>query len=122
MAYDFQVAIDCGQPHALADWWEETLGWTVEEQDEAFIRKMIAEGYATADDTASHNGRLVWATGAAIRHPDGPDGGQRKRILFQQVPEGNQTVSTTPKGKDQTWRAVGHFRAGIMSCVACRFQ
>ena len=91
MAYDFQVAVDCAQPHELADWWALTLGWTVEEQDEDFIRKMIAEGYADADGTATHNGRLVWKDGASIRHPDGPDGGPRKRILFQQVPEAKTT-------------------------------
>jgi hypothetical protein len=87
VAYGFQVAVDCARPHELADWWAETLGWVVEEQDESFIRQMIAEGHATAADTATHNGRLVWATGAAIRHPDGPTAGQPGRILFQQVPE-----------------------------------
>lgn len=87
MAYDFQVAVDCAEPHALADWWAETLGWVVEEQDPDFIRKMIAEGYATDADTATHKGRLVWRDGAAIRHPDGPASGHRRRIIFQQVPE-----------------------------------
>lgn len=93
MAYDFQVAVDCEDPHALADWWAETLGWLVEEQDENFIRQMVAEGYATDADTIRHNGMLVWRTGAAIRHPDsaprGATTGWRKRMLFQQVPEGS---------------------------------
>jgi hypothetical protein len=48
---------------------------------------MIAEGYATEEDTTTHNGELVWKDGAAIRHPEGPDHGPRKRILFQLVPE-----------------------------------
>ena len=87
MAYDFQVAFDCADAHGLADWWAETLGWVVEEQDPDFIRRMIAEGYATEADTATHNGRLVWRDGAAIRHPDGPATGRRKRIIFQVVPE-----------------------------------
>ncbi|MGB6457420.1 MAG: VOC family protein [Streptosporangiaceae bacterium] len=87
MAYDFQVAFDCADAHGLADWWAETLGWVVEEQDPDFIRRMIAEGYATEADTATHNGRLVWSEGAAIRHPDGPETGRRKRIIFQVVPE-----------------------------------
>lgn len=47
MAYEFQVTVDCADPHALADWWAETLGWQVEPQDEAFIRQMINAGYAT---------------------------------------------------------------------------
>jgi hypothetical protein len=87
MAYDFQVAVDCAQPHVLADWWAQTLGWIMEPADEDFIRKMIAEGYATEAETMTYNGALVWADGAAIRHPDGPDRGRRKRILFQRVPE-----------------------------------
>ncbi len=43
MPYEFQVVVDCAQPHVLADWWARTLGWTVEPVDEDFIRKMIAE-------------------------------------------------------------------------------
>jgi hypothetical protein len=87
MAYDFQVVIDCADPHALADWWADALGWVVEPSNEAFIRDMIAKGLATEADTTVHKGELVWLTGAAIRHPDGPERGPRKRVLFQQVPE-----------------------------------
>ncbi len=87
MPYEFQVAIDCADAHALADWWSETLDWVVEEQDPDFIRRMIVEGYATDADTAVHNGRLVWSDGAAIRHPGAPASGPRNRIIFQRVPE-----------------------------------
>lgn len=81
MPYEFQIAVDCAQPHVLADWWAETLGWQVVVSDPEFIRKMIAEGYITEADTRTHNGALVFADGAAIQHPDG------RRIYFQQVPE-----------------------------------
>jgi len=87
MPFDFQIAVDASQPHVLADWWAETLGWVVEPSDEMFIRKMIAEGYATQGETMTHNGALVWKEGAAIRHPDVPSGLARPRILFQVVPE-----------------------------------
>jgi hypothetical protein len=87
MPYDIQIAVDATEPHMLADWWAETLGWVVEPSDETFIRKMIAEGYATDADTLTHNGALVWRDGAAIRHPDAPSGLSRPRILFQLVPE-----------------------------------
>ena len=87
MPFDFQIAVDASQPHVIADWWAETLGWVVEPSNEAFIRRMIAEGYATDDDTIKHNGALVWRTGAAIRHGDELNGGTRPRILFQLVPE-----------------------------------
>ena len=83
MAYDFQVVVDCADPHALADWWAEAIGWDVEPSNEDFIRKMIAEGYATEAETKTHHGVLVWREGQAIRHPDGSG----KRILFQLVPE-----------------------------------
>ncbi len=87
MPYDIQIAVDASAPHELADWWAETLGWNVEPSNEEFIRRMIAEGYATESETMTHNGALVWRTGAAIRHPDAPSGLARPRILFQLVPE-----------------------------------
>jgi predicted enzyme related to lactoylglutathione lyase len=88
MAYNFQVVVDSADPHTLADWWAALLGWNVEPSDEAFIRKMIAEGYATEADTKQHHDVLVWASGAAVRHPDGPQTGPGgTRILFQAVPE-----------------------------------
>ena len=84
MAYDFQVTVDCADPHVLADWWANALGWVVEPSDEEFIRRMIADGYAREDETTMHRGVLVWREGAAIRNPDGPAG---RRVLFQLVPE-----------------------------------
>lgn len=83
MATDFQVTVDCAGPHVLADWWAEALGWQVEAQDEAFIRRMVEAGHATEAQTTTHRGRLVWAVGAAITSPD-PG---RPRVLFQSVPE-----------------------------------
>jgi hypothetical protein len=87
MAYDFQIAVDCADPHNLADWWAETLEWDVEKPDEDFIRLMVAQGHATEDETATHQGRLVWRTGAAIRHPEPYPSGNPRRVIFQQVPE-----------------------------------
>src|SRR3982074_20609 len=96
MAYDFQVTVDTGDPHPLADWWAETLSWEGGRGDEAFTRRMIAEGYASDDDTVVHNGSLVWKEGAAIRHPDGPEQGPRKRVLFQLVPEAKTGQNRVP--------------------------
>jgi glyoxalase superfamily protein len=83
---DFQVTVDAGAPHDLAAWWADTLGWEVEPTDESFVRKMIAGGHATEDETMVHHGALVWKAGAAIVHPGGPASG-RPRVLFQLVPE-----------------------------------
>ncbi len=83
MAFDFQVTIDSSAPHELADWWAEALGWQVEAQDEAFIRRMVESGAASEADTIEHHGALVWKVGAALTSPD-PG---RPRVLFQAVPE-----------------------------------
>jgi hypothetical protein len=83
MAFDFQVTIDSTAPHELADWWAEALGWQVEAQDEAFIRRMVESGAASEADTTEHRGSLVWKVGAALTSPD-PG---RPRVLFQAVPE-----------------------------------
>ncbi|MFY1669455.1 VOC family protein [Plantactinospora sp. WMMB334] len=93
MAYDFQVTQDSADPHTLADWWAETLGWEVEPSDEAFIRRMVDEGYATEAETTTHRGVLVWRAGAAIRHPEGPQ--RAPRVLFQHVPEGRRGAPGT---------------------------
>lgn len=85
MSFFVQVVVDCAAPHELADWWAETLGWEVEPQDAEFIRSMVAQGFATEDQTTTHHGALVWREGAAIV-ADG-DKAERPRILFQLVPE-----------------------------------
>ena len=83
MAFDFQVTIDCSSPHELADWWAEALGWQVEVQDEAFIRRMVEIGAASEADTAEYRGALVWKIGTGLISSD-PG---RPRVLFQAVPE-----------------------------------
>ena len=85
-AFSLQVVIDASEPHELADWWAETLGWQVEPQDESFIRSMIEQGFATESETRTHNGAVVWAKGAAVVPNEGDTAG-RPRVLFQLVPE-----------------------------------
>ncbi|MFD8498294.1 VOC family protein [Amycolatopsis sp. NPDC059657] len=84
MTYEFQIVVDSADPHTLADWWADMLGWDVEPSKEDFIREMIAQGHATDADTKTHKGVLVWREGQAILHPDGSG----RRILFMLVPEG----------------------------------
>jgi hypothetical protein len=45
--------VDSKDPHTLADWWATALGWQVEPSDEAFIRRMIDQGYAQQSDTTT---------------------------------------------------------------------
>lgn len=82
MSYSIQVVVDCVNPHDLADWWAETMGWQREPSDEAFIRSMVEKGFATKDETLIHHGVLVWASGAAILPGPDAEPGQ-PRILFQ---------------------------------------
>jgi hypothetical protein len=89
MSLTFQVVIDCSDPHPLAAWWAETLGWDVETQDADFIRSMVEQGFATEAEATVYNGALVWATGAAISAGGaGLEG--TPRVLFQLVPETKQ--------------------------------
>ena len=89
MGLNIQIAVDCRNPHDLADWWAETLDWAVEPQDEAFIRSMIEKGYATEAETTTHHGKLVWKAGAAIRPKEELDvKAPARRLLFQTVPDG----------------------------------
>jgi hypothetical protein len=91
MTFSIQVVVDSADPHQQADWWAETLGWTVEPTDQEFVSDMIAKGYASEADTIIHNGIRVWKPGAAIC-PAGEAGDRgRRRILFQSVPERKTT-------------------------------
>ncbi|CAN5620919.1 VOC family protein [soil metagenome] len=86
MSYTVQIVFDCRDPHVLAEWWAETLGWHVEPQDAAFIRSMIEQGQATEADTREYKGALVWREGAAITSQ--AEGSPKLlRVYFQQVPE-----------------------------------
>ena len=92
MTLNIQITVDCFNPHELAEWWAETLGWAVEPQDEGFIRSMIEQGYATEADTELHRGKLVWRAGAAIRPPDElKTRTPARRLLFQTVAEEKTT-------------------------------
>jgi hypothetical protein len=83
-----QLTIDCRDPHPLAEWWAQALGWAVEPQDADFIRSMVDQGLATDDQTTTHRGALVWRVGAAIVPPTEGSEPDLRRMLFQQVPEG----------------------------------
>jgi hypothetical protein len=88
MGLNIQIVIDSKNPHELADWWAETLEWAVEPQDEGFIRSMIEKGFAADAETKTHNGKLVWRDGAAIRPTEELDAkAPTRRLLFQTVPE-----------------------------------
>jgi hypothetical protein len=85
-----QLVFDAGDPHALAAFWADALGYEHEDVDAA-VRGILAAGHASEDDTVEIDGKRRWRTIASIRHPDDPvrDDGTSlgRRILFQVVPE-----------------------------------
>ena len=111
MAFDFQVVIDCSAPHELADWWAEALGWQVEPQDEAFIRRMVESGAASEEDTTQHRGALVWKVGAALTSPD-PG---RPRVLFQRGAGGEDGQEPRAPGRAGRARTGGRPRSPACS-------
>ena len=110
MAYEFQVTVDCAEPHVLADWWAETLGWRVEPQDEAFIRRMISAGHATGERHARcTTGRSCGGRGRPSAIPEGTT--RAPRVAVPAGPRGSRrsrtgSTSTVRIGTDDVQRTV----------------
>lgn len=77
-----QIAVDCADPHGLVRFWARALDMQVEDHHD-LAEQMLAQGYATEDDTVTIEGRRAWKTAAACRDPEGA----LPRLLFQTVPE-----------------------------------
>jgi catechol 2,3-dioxygenase-like lactoylglutathione lyase family enzyme len=79
MALDYQVTVDARDPHRLARFWADALGFEVQDYTE-MIRSLLDQGVAREDDVVEFEGMLLWRVGAAIIDP--PTG---RRILFMRV-------------------------------------
>src|SRR5262245_4350797 len=91
MAVPYKICIDCADPHLLAPFWADAMGYVVEAHS-GFIARLMEAGRITDQDVVTVDGRLAWRTAAAIRDPDGPVDptsgvGRGGRVLFQVVPE-----------------------------------
>jgi hypothetical protein len=91
MAVPYKICVDCADPHLLAAFWAVALDYVVEDHS-ALIKQLLDAGAVSEEHTRTVDGRLVWATAAAIRDPDGPvhpelGTGLGGRVLFQVVPE-----------------------------------
>lgn len=77
-----QVTFDATDPHALADFWAEVLGYEVEDNS-AFVDDLVVSGRMPAEGRITRNGRSAFADVAAAFDPErrGP------RLYFQKVPE-----------------------------------
>src|SRR5688572_24188436 len=91
MAVNFQVVVDCADPHRLAAFWSAALGWKAEEHED-FIKKLLADGLVSDDEVTEVDGRLEFRDYAAIRDPEAQVNARqqpvRGRMLFQVVLEG----------------------------------
>jgi uncharacterized glyoxalase superfamily protein PhnB len=86
MAKKVQVTFDAADPHELARWWAETLGYEVEDGHD-FVSSLLADGVITEADVLRIDGRLAFADAVAASDPSG-DG---PRLYFQRVPEPKTT-------------------------------
>jgi Glyoxalase-like domain len=77
-----QVTIDAQDPHKLARWWADLLGYRVEDGHE-FIESLLADGVITEAEVVRVDGRLCFATVAAASDPEG----HGPRLHFQRVSE-----------------------------------
>jgi hypothetical protein len=78
---NFQITVDCTDPHAQATFWSGALGFELED-NEPLIRQLLDQRIATPNDVVEYDGHLAWRTLVAIRQP-GPL--PINRVLFQLV-------------------------------------
>jgi hypothetical protein len=93
MAVHFKICVDCADPHKLAAFWAEAMGYKVEDHSN-LIEGLLDQGVITEDQDllTEVDGHRAWREFAGVRHPDDPfdpvsDAGRGMRILFQVVPE-----------------------------------
>lgn len=78
-----QITFDAADPHALAEFWGEALGYEVEDNS-AFVDQLVAEGRMPESGRITRNGRSEFVDAAAATDPHG----EEPRLYFQKVPEG----------------------------------
>jgi predicted enzyme related to lactoylglutathione lyase len=82
MSAKVQVTFDAGDPHRLAAWWAELMGYEVEDHHDR-VAGLLADGTVTEEQVVRVDGRLYFAEATAASDPAG--GGPR--LFFQKVPE-----------------------------------
>ena len=77
-----QLTFDAADPHTLARWWAELLGYQVQDTHD-FVTKLLSDGVITEADVVEIDGRKAFADATAANDPSdiGP------RLYFQRVPE-----------------------------------
>lgn len=82
MTTGIQIAFDASDPHALARFWADALGYEVENHSE-LVGQLVAAGHMPESDVIQIDGHAAFRDVAAARDP----GGMRPRLFFQLVPE-----------------------------------
>ncbi|HLM28468.1 MAG TPA: VOC family protein [Acidimicrobiales bacterium] len=82
MSRQVQVTFDTSDPHRLAAWWADLLGYAVEDGHD-LVSGLLESGVITDADVMDLNGRLFSKDAVAASVPD--DNGPR--LYFQRVPE-----------------------------------
>jgi hypothetical protein len=79
---DIQIAFDTEDPHRVASFWAEALGY--EQQDNSpLVKQLIDAGQLPVEATIETPNGREFADVAACLDPDG----RRPRLYFQRVPE-----------------------------------
>jgi Glyoxalase-like domain len=82
MATTVQVTFDCSDPHAMARFWAEALGYQKEDHG-SVVESLLGSGAMQPEDTVQVDGARQFADVSACCDPTG----HGPRIFFQRVPE-----------------------------------
>ncbi|MDP9332679.1 MAG: VOC family protein [Actinomycetota bacterium] len=82
MTRHVQVTFDAVDPHRLAAWWCDLLGYEIESGDE-IVSQLLQSGVVGESDVLRIDGRLFFADALAAVDPEG----NGPRFYFQRVPE-----------------------------------
>jgi hypothetical protein len=82
MPRGLQVTFDATDPHALARWWADLVGYQVEDNHD-LVSGLLADGVVQEEEVVRIDGRLSFADAVAANDPEGAG----PRFYFQRVPE-----------------------------------
>jgi len=82
MTIAVQITFDAADPHGLARFWAEALGYEREDHSD-LVTSLLAAGHLPPEATVEADGKPAFADVAACSDP----GGTRPRLFFQKVPE-----------------------------------
>jgi hypothetical protein len=82
MGAGIQVTFDAADPHRLARWWAELLGYEIEDSHD-LVGRLLADAAVTEDEVVRIDDRLFLADAVAASDP----AGSGPRLFFQRVPE-----------------------------------